>query len=141
MGTFSLHFVESLLMIGVPRERAQSLAELLERDIVERYSLHAQVLATKRDLADLEIRIMREMAQRNDQTNERISQSNERVSQTNERISHMEVALRSDINETRLSIAKLFERVAESKSEIIKWNLGALIAVAGVFLAFSKLPV
>jgi hypothetical protein len=65
MGTFSLHFVESLLMIGVPREHAQSLAELLERDIDERYSLQAQVLATKRDLADLEIRIMREMAQRN----------------------------------------------------------------------------
>ncbi len=134
MRTFSLHFVESLLMIGVPRERVQSLAELLERDIVERYSLHAQVLATKRDLSDLEIRIMREMAQRNDQTNERISQSNERVS-------HLEVALRSDINETRLGIAKVYERVAESKSEIIKWNLGALIAVAGVFLAFSKLPV
>jgi hypothetical protein len=102
MGTLNLRFVESLPMIGVPRERAQSLAELLERDIDERYSLRTQVLATKRDLADLEIRIMREMAQRNDQTN---------------------------------------DRIAESKSEIIKWNLGALIAIAGVFLAFSKLPV
>ena len=46
MGTFSLHFVEALLIIGVPRERAQSLAELLERGIDERYSLHAEVLAT-----------------------------------------------------------------------------------------------
>jgi hypothetical protein len=44
-------------------------------------------------------------------------------------------------NETRLGIAKVYERVAESKSEFIKWNLGALIAVAGMFLAFSKLPV
>ena len=90
------------------------------------------MLATKRDLADLELQLMREMAQRSDQTNERIAQTNERISQTNERISQMEVSLRADINETRLSIA-------ESKSEIIRWNLGALIAVAGMFIAVTKL--
>ena len=132
MGTFSLHFVEALLMIGVPRDRAQSLAELLERGIDERYSLHAQVLATKRDLADLEVKLVREMAQRIDQTNERISQSNERISQ-------MELSLRADIHDTRLGIAKVYERVAESKSEIIKWNLGALIALAGMLIAVIKL--
>ena len=118
MGTFSLHFVEALLTIGVPRERAQSLAELLERGIDERYSLHSQVLATKRDLADLELKLVREMAQRSDQTNERISK--------------MEASLRADINETRLSIA-------ESKSEIIKWNLGALVALSGMLIAVIKL--
>ena len=121
MGTFSLHFVEALLIIGVPRERAQSLAELLERGIDERYSLHAEVLATKRDLADLKLKLVREMGQ------------------TNERISKLEVGLRADINETKLGIAKVYQRVAESKSEIIKWNLGALIALAGMLIAFIKL--
>jgi hypothetical protein len=76
--------------------------------------LHAQVLATKRDLADLELKLMREM-----------SQSSERIAQTNERISQLEARLRVDI--------------AESKSEIVKWMLGSLLALAGLPITVIKL--
>lgn len=128
MGSFTVNLFEALVSIGISRERAQSLCDLFERGIDERYSLHAQVLATKRDLADLELKLMREMSRSSEriaQTNERVSQTNERISQTNERIAQLETRLRVDI--------------AESKSEIIKWMLGSMFALAGLLITVIKL--
>ncbi len=121
MGSFTVNMFEALVSIGISRERAQSLCDLFERGIDERYSLHAQVLATKRDLADLELKLMREMSQ----SSERIAQTNERVSQTNERIAQLETRLRVDI--------------AESRSDIIKWMLGSMFALAGLLITVIKL--
>ena len=114
------------MAIGIPRERALSLSEMLERSVDERYSVHAQVLATKRDLAELELRIVKEIGQSNDritQSNDRISQTNERISQTNERISQLDT------------------RIAETKVEIIKWTLGAMVAMSGLLIAVIRLSV
>ena len=57
MGTFDAALLEALLLIGVPAERARAVVDLFDRRIDERYSLHAQVLATKRDVAELHTRI------------------------------------------------------------------------------------
>jgi len=39
---------------------------------------------------------------------------------------------------TRADMADLRKEIAEAKAEIIKWNLGSIIAVVGVMLAMSK---
>lgn len=113
MGNFSINLIDALMSIGISRERAYSLAELFERGIDERYSLLAQVLATKRDLSELELKITQE------------------INQTNERISQVELSLRADINATRLAIA-------DSKTEIIKWMIESLVALAGLLIAVIR---
>ena len=62
MGSFNVALLEALLSAGVSPERARAVVEQFERAVDERYSLHAQVLATKRDVAELETRLAREMA-------------------------------------------------------------------------------
>ena len=62
MGSFHVALLEALLSAGVSPERARAVVEQFERAVDERYSLHAQVLATKRDVAELETRLAREIA-------------------------------------------------------------------------------
>jgi len=62
MGSFNVALLEALLSAGVSPERARAVVEQFERAVDERYSLHAQVLATKRDVAELETRLAREIA-------------------------------------------------------------------------------
>ena len=62
MGSFNVALLEALLSAGVSPERARAVVDLFDRSVDERYSLHAQVLATKRDVAELETRLARDMA-------------------------------------------------------------------------------
>ncbi len=62
MGSFNVALLEALLSAGVSLERARALVEQFERAVDERYSLHAQVLATKRGLAEMATRLAREIA-------------------------------------------------------------------------------
>jgi hypothetical protein len=62
MGSFNVALLEALLSAGVSSERARAVVDLFDRSVDERYSLHAQVLATKRDVAELETRLAREIA-------------------------------------------------------------------------------
>jgi hypothetical protein len=62
MGSFNVALLEALLSAGVSLDRARAVVELFDRSVDERYSLHAQVLATKRDVAELETRLARDMA-------------------------------------------------------------------------------
>jgi hypothetical protein len=62
MGSFDVALLEALLSAGVAPERARAVVDLFDRSVDERYSLHAQVLATKRDVAELETRLTREIA-------------------------------------------------------------------------------
>ena len=62
MGSFHVALLEALLSAGVSPERARAVVEQFERAVDERYSLHAQVLATKRDLAEMQTRLAREIA-------------------------------------------------------------------------------
>ena len=61
MGSFNVALLEALLSAGVSPDRARAVVDLFDRSIDERYSLHAQVLATKRDVAELEARLTREI--------------------------------------------------------------------------------
>jgi hypothetical protein len=62
MGSFNVALLEALLSAGVSPERARAVVDLFDRSVDERYSLHAQVLATKRDVAELETRLSRDLA-------------------------------------------------------------------------------
>ena len=104
------------------------------QEIDARYSLHAQVIVTKRDLAELELKLMREHAR-----------TNERISLCNERISSLETSLRSEINDVNLKIADSNERIAkigvqiaESKVETLKWTAGFMLAQSGMLFAAIK---
>lgn len=63
MGSFNVALLEALLSAGVAPERARAVVELFDRSVDERYALHSQVLATKRDVAELETRLSRDIAQ------------------------------------------------------------------------------
>ena len=63
MGSFSLAPLEALVSAGVSTERARAVVDLLDRSIDERYSLHVEVLATKRDVAMLQSGMVRSIAE------------------------------------------------------------------------------
>ena len=62
MGAFNIALLNALLSIGVQPERAREVVELFDRSMDERYGLHAQILATKRDVAELETRLVQRLA-------------------------------------------------------------------------------
>jgi len=62
MGSFNVALLEALMSAGVSPERARAVVDLFDRSVDDRYGLHAQVLATKRDVAELETRLVREIA-------------------------------------------------------------------------------
>jgi len=114
MGSFTVALLEALLSAGVSAERARNVVDLFDRSVDERYSLHAQVLATKRDVAEIEARLAREMAE-----------------------------TRAQIAETRAQIARvngeLGARIAESRADLIKWVLASLTAQTALLLGAIKL--
>jgi predicted nucleic acid-binding Zn-ribbon protein len=114
MGTFDAALMEALLSIGVSPERARSVVDSFDRSIDARYSLHAQILATERDLAEMETRLTREVGE----TRERIAAVDARVTE---------------------SVASTNARIAETKSEILCWTLGALTAQTALLLSAIKL--
>ena len=103
MGTFDTALMEALLSVGISPERARAVVDSFDRSIDSRYGLHAQVLATKRDLAETQTRLMRE------------------------------------IGESRERIASLAARIAETKTDLLKWTLGALTAQTALLLSAMKL--
>ncbi len=114
MGSFNTALLEALLSVGVPPERARAVVESFDRCVDERYSLHAQVLATKRDLAEQETRLVREIAQ------------------TNARIAETKADLAARIAETNA-------RIAETKVDLTRWVLAALSAQTALLLGAIKL--
>ncbi len=96
MGSFNIALLEALLSAGVPHERARAVVELFDKSVDERYSLHGQVLATKRDVAELETRLAREIVE---------------------------------------SRGRFDARIAETKSDLIKWMLAALTAQTALLLS------
>jgi len=53
MGSFTLALLEALPSARLAPDRARTVVELFDRSVDERYGLHAQILATKRDPADV----------------------------------------------------------------------------------------
>ncbi|MBX3590594.1 MAG: hypothetical protein R3E41_03140 [Burkholderiaceae bacterium] len=121
MGSFSVALLEALVSAGVAPDRARAVVDLFDRSVDERYSLHAEVLATKRDvamlqsattraIADLEIRLTRDLAEN-----------------------------RASIAETNSRIAETHSRIAEAKVDLVKWGLAALTAQTALILGATKL--
>lgn len=120
MGSFSVALLEALLSAGVTPERARNVVDLFDRSVDERYGLHAQVLATKRDLAELETRLTREVGQNTVSiaaTNERIAETNARIAETNARID---------------------ASIAETRADLIKWMLAALTAQTALLMGAMR---
>lgn len=158
MGTFDTALMEALLSVGISPERARAVVESFDRSIDERYSLHAQVLATKRDLAELETRLAREIgacreriaagdARINEVNAGLIGRINEVNANLNGRISEVNANLNGRISEIDANLAgqisevnaNLSARVAESKTELLKWMLGALTAQTALLAGIFKL--
>ncbi len=81
MGSFSIAFLETLVSIGVQPDRARSLVEMFDRSIDERYGLHAQILATKRDVAELETRLARDIATLDNKLVQGLAECNGRIAE------------------------------------------------------------
>lgn len=88
MGSLNTTLLSALLSAGVAPDRAREVVEQFDRAIDERYGLHAQVIATKRDVAEIQAKLV-----------DRIAESNERIARTNERIAELDRSLSGRIVE------------------------------------------
>jgi septal ring factor EnvC (AmiA/AmiB activator) len=132
MGSFTAALLDALLSVGISPERARNVVELFDKSIDERYGLHAQVLATKRDVAEINASLGREIAQ-----------TKVEIAETRAEIARTRAELKRDIAqlETRLSrdIAATNARIAETKADLTRWMLGALTAQTALLLGAMKL--
>jgi DNA anti-recombination protein RmuC len=169
MGTFDTALMDALLSVGISPERARAVVESLDRSIDGRYGLHAQVLATKRDLAELETRLTREIGA----CREPIAAGDARISEVNAgltgrinevnagltgrinelnanltgRINELNANLTGRINEVNANLgariaevnANLSARLAESRTELLKWMLAAVTAQTALLAGLFKL--
>lgn len=143
MGSLNATLLAALLSAGVSPDRAREVVEQLDRAIGERFGLHAQVLATRRDVAELQAAITDRIAD----SNERIARSNERIAELDRsvsgRIAELDRGLSGRIAEldTRLTsrIATTNERIAETKVDLVRWMLAALTAQTALILGAFKL--
>ena len=110
MGSFTVALFDALVSAGVAPERARAVADLFDRSVDDRYSLHAEVLATKRDLAELEPRLVRDLS-----------------------------GTRASIAETNARIAETNARIAETKADLVKWMLAALTAQTALIVGATRL--
>ncbi|MFN4005259.1 MAG: hypothetical protein ACK4J1_11190 [Hylemonella sp.] len=55
----ALEIYQALLKINVPPEDAQAVADAINKEIDRRYGLHAVQLATKADLAEAKVEIIK----------------------------------------------------------------------------------
>jgi multidrug resistance efflux pump len=124
MGSFNVALLEALLSAGVSPERARAVVDLFDRSVDERYSLHAQVLATKRDLAEVETRLWREMAEMKAE-----------IAGAKDEIAGVKV----EIAGVRAEIAGVRAEIAGVKSDLTRWFLGALTAQTALVLGAVKL--
>ena len=143
MGSFNATLLAALLSAGVSPDRAREVVEQFDRAIDERFGLHAQVLATQRDVAELRAAITDRIAD----SNERIAKTNERIARTNERIAEVDRSLSGRIAELDRSLSgriaelarDLSARIAETRVDLVRWMLAALTAQTALILGAFKL--
>jgi multidrug resistance efflux pump len=128
MGSFNVALLEALLSAGVSPERARAVVDLFDRSVDERHSLHAQVLATKRDVAELETRLARDMASMEGRLSREIAATKVEIAST-----------KVEIAATHAEIASTKVEIAGMKVDLAKWFLGALTAQTALLLGAAKL--
>ncbi len=150
MGSFTAALLDALLSVGISPERARNVVELFDKSIDERYGLHAQVLATKRDVAEIHASLGREIAgtrveiaETRAELGREIAGTRVEIAETRAEIAQTRAELKRDIAEleTRLSkdIAATNARIAETKADLTRWMLGALTAQTALLLGAMKL--
>lgn len=112
MGSFATALYDALLSAGVAADRAREVVDLFDRSVDERYGLHAQVLATKSDIAELRAKVAEDMAD-------------------------LRTHFSKENSETNVRVSKLETRIAETKSDLVKWMLAALTAQTALLLALK----
>lgn len=121
MGSFSVALLEALVSAGVAPDRARAVVDLFDRSVDERYSLHAEVLATKRDVAALQSATVQAIADLETRLTRDLAAANGRIAETNARIAQTDA------------------RIAESKVDLVKWMLAALTAQTALLLGAIRL--
>lgn len=129
MGSFNVALLEALLSAGVSNDRARAVVDLFDRALDERYGLHAQVLATKRDVAEHGSALGRDIAALDARVSREIAELDSRVSR---KIAELENRVSREISETKVL-------VSQSKADLVKWTLAALTAQTALLLGAIKL--
>ena len=125
MGSFNLALLNALLSIGVQPDRAREVVELFDRSVDERYGLHAQVIATKRDVAELETLLARDIAKLETLLARDIAALDNKLVQ--------------GLAECNSRFVECNSRIAEAKVDLVKWLLGALTAQTALIAGIVKL--
>jgi hypothetical protein len=133
MGSFNVALLEALLSAGVSPERARAVVDLFDRSIDERYALHAQVLSTKRDIAEMQTATARDIGELRAATARDIGDMRTATARD---IGELQTATARDIARVE---ARLSREIAEGKVDLVKWVLGALTAQTALLLGAAKL--
>ncbi len=142
MGSFTIALLQALLSAGVSPERARDVVDLFDRSVDERYSLHAQILATKRDVAELETRLTRDLAELGARLTRDVAECNARIAETRSSLAADVAECSTRVTEARSSlsvgIAECNARIAEARTDLTRWMLAALTAQTALIIGAIK---
>ncbi len=141
---FDTHrFVKRMTDAGMASPIAEALADeytqLLERNLSTKQDIARLEGTTRQDIARLEETTRQDIARLEETTRQDIARLEEA---TRQEIARLEETTRQEIarleETTRQDIARLEIRLADSKVEIIKWNVGTMFAFGAILLALLK---
>jgi hypothetical protein len=141
MSTMLKEVYDALKEAGASEEKASAAAVA-----VAAYSLDRGNLATKEDIARLERATKEDITQLERATKEDITRferaTKEDIGQLKEAIARLELVTKDDIadlrTELRTTHAKLAAEIERMGRVVIMWNVGTLIAVAGLVFAIIR---
>jgi regulator of protease activity HflC (stomatin/prohibitin superfamily) len=125
MGSFNVALLEALLSAGVSHDRARAVVDLFDKSVDERYSLHAQILATKGDVAEIQAK----MAETRGQLEARIAEAR----------GQLEARIAETRGQFESRVAQVEARIDSNKAELVKWMLAAITAQTTLLLGAIRL--
>jgi len=125
MGSFNVALLEALLSAGVSHDRARAVVDLFDKSVDERYSLHAQILATKGDVAEIQAK----MAETRGQLEARIAEAR----------GQLEARIAETRGQVEARVAQVEVRIDSTKAELVKWMLAAITAQTALLLGAIRL--
>lgn len=142
MGSVDVTLYEALVSAGIPPERARAVVDGMESVIDKRYALHAHVLATRSDIAELELRIAERFAAMVSSIDGRFGTVDSRFAAIDLRFQSLDTRFqaldtRFQAIDTRFQVVET--RIAEAKVDVIRWTLTALTAQSALLLGAMKL--